>query len=270
MQATLFMSLGIKNYSQWFRGKLNDVSNSLSQDDDQIDDKLINIYPTSCHSQVPGHFQIVPPLNEITSWLTALLRKLPVNQQYNEVHTQSKLWCGYVGASTMVALEMTTSSLNLSPSISESKLWEPLPWLSGKDGFRDQLSTDWLKAQSQVPFHMYAQPSEKTASRIPHSTTTPGLVSFYKDSIVASKTQIQQKSIKRPSQCLSLQKLDKRQSQNSRSQFHNSPASQSTLHAGLANTSKYQQPTKDKQRSFDSVTSDSSEMGSSSTTTTMN
>ncbi len=121
MQATLFMSLGIKNYSQWFRGKLNDVSDSLSRDDDQIDDKLINIYPTSCHSQVPGHFQIVPPPNKITSWLTALLRKLPVNQQYNEVHTQSKLWCGYVGASTMVALEMTTSSLNLSPSISKSK-----------------------------------------------------------------------------------------------------------------------------------------------------
>ena len=215
MQATLFMSIGIKNYSQWFRGKLNDVSDSLFQDNNWTDDELINIYCTSCPSQIPSHFKMVLLPNKITSWLTALLRKLPVNQQYNEVHTRSKLWRGNVGASTMVALEMTTSSLNLSPSISESKSWEHLPWLSGKDGLWDQLSTDWLKAQSQVPFHMYVQPSEKTASQIPHSTTTPGLASFYKDSIVASKMQIQQKSINRPYQCLSLQKLDERQSQNS-------------------------------------------------------
>ncbi len=183
---------------------------------------------------------------------------------------QSKLWHGNVGASTTVALEAKTSSLNPSQNIRESKLWEPLPWLCEKDGFQDQLMTDWLKAQSLVPFHMYARPSEKTASRIPHSTMTQGLVSFYKDSIVASKTQIQRKSTKRPSQCLSSPKSDERQSQSSRSQFHNSPASQSSSLAGPANTSKYQQPTNAKQRSSDSTTSDSSEMENSSTTTTMN
>jgi hypothetical protein len=79
-----------------------------------------------------------------------------VNQQYNEVHTRSKLWSGNVGASTTVASEMTTSFLNLSQSINESESSEPLSWLFKKDGFQDQLMTDWLKAQSQVPFHMYA------------------------------------------------------------------------------------------------------------------
>ncbi len=42
-QATLFMSLGIKNYSQWFRGKSNDVSDSFSQDDNRTDNKLKKI-----------------------------------------------------------------------------------------------------------------------------------------------------------------------------------------------------------------------------------
>ncbi len=190
-QATLFMSLGIKNYSQWFCGELNDVSDSLYRDNDRTNNELIKIYCTSCPSQVPSHFEIVPLPNKITSWLIALLRKLPVNQQYSEVHTGCKLWRGNVGANTTVALATKTSSSNPSQSTSESNSLEPLPWLYEKDGFQDQLTTDWLKAQLLVPSHMYAQPSEKMASRIPRSTTMPGLVSFYRDSIVASKTQIQ-------------------------------------------------------------------------------
>ena len=86
MQATLFMSLGIKNYSQWFRGDLNDISNSLSQDDDWTGEELINIYCSLSPSQISSNFEIVPLPNKITSWLTGLPRKLPVNQQYNEVH----------------------------------------------------------------------------------------------------------------------------------------------------------------------------------------
>jgi hypothetical protein len=138
-----------------------------------------------------------------------------VNQQYNKVHTQSKLWSGNVKANTTVASGMNTSLSSLSQSISKSELPEPLPWLFKKDGFWDQLMTDWLKAQSQVPFHMYARPSEKTASRIPHLTTTPGLASFYNNYIGASRTQTRPKSTKRPFQCVSSQKLDKRQSQSS-------------------------------------------------------
>ena len=65
-------------------------------------------------------------------------------------------------------------------------------------------------------------------------------------------------------------KSGEKKSQSSWSQFHNSPDSQSSLHAGLANTSKFQQPNNDKQWSFDSVTSDSSEMENSLTTKRMN
>ena len=150
MQATLFMSLGIKNYSQWFRGDLNDVSDSLAQDNDRTDKKLINIYCSLSPSQIPSHFKIVPLPNKITSWLTALLQKLSANQQYNKVYTQSKLWRGNVGASTTIESETMTSSSNLCPSINKSKSFEPLPWPFKKDGFWDQLMTDWLKTQPQV------------------------------------------------------------------------------------------------------------------------
>jgi hypothetical protein len=188
MQATLLMSLGIKNYSQWFKGESNEVSNALSRDNNRDDEELINIFCAFCHSQIPSHFRIVPLPSKITSWLIALLQKLPVNQQFNEVHTQSKLGRGNNGASTTNALGTTTSSSNISHNINVSKSSEPLPWLCKKDGFWDQLMTDWLKAQSQVPFHMYAQPSEKKASQTHPSMKIPGLDSFYSDSIGASKT----------------------------------------------------------------------------------
>jgi hypothetical protein len=121
------MSLGIKNYSQWFRGKSNNVSDSLSRDNNRTDDKLIKIYRTSCPSQVPSHFEIVPLPNKITSWLIALLQKLPMNQQYSQVHMRNKLWHGNVGANTTKVLATTTSSSNPSQSTSESNSLEPLP-----------------------------------------------------------------------------------------------------------------------------------------------
>jgi hypothetical protein len=52
MQATLFMSLGIKNYSQWFKGESNEVSNALSRNNDWEDKELINIFCAFCPSQI--------------------------------------------------------------------------------------------------------------------------------------------------------------------------------------------------------------------------
>jgi hypothetical protein len=270
MQATLFMSLGIKNYSQWFKGESNEVSNALSRDDDWDDEELINIFCAFCPSQIPSHFRIVPLPSKITSWLIALLQKLPVNQHFNKVHMQSKLGRGNNGASTTNALGTTASSSNISHNINESKSSEPLPWLCKKDGFWDQLMTDWLKAQSQVPFHMYVQPSEKTASQTHPSTKMPGLDSFHSNSIGASKTQTQQRNTKRPSLCVSSQRLEKRQSLSYLLQFPNLPALQSSSHVDLANTSRYQLPTNAEQQSFDFATSDSSGTANSSATTMQN
>jgi hypothetical protein len=148
MQATPFMSLGIKNYSQWFKGESNEVSDTLSCNDDRDDKELINFFCAFCPSQIASHFRIVPLPSKITSWLIVLLQKLPVNQQFNEVHRRSKLGRGNDGASTTNALGTTTSSSNISHNINESKSSEPLPWLCKKDSFQDQLMTNWLNAQS--------------------------------------------------------------------------------------------------------------------------
>jgi len=89
-QATLFMSLGIKCYSQWFAGERNQVSDALSHDDDRSNEELTSVIKSFCPSQVPSHFEILSLPKEIILWLTALLLKLPVITQLSEVHTRAR------------------------------------------------------------------------------------------------------------------------------------------------------------------------------------
>ncbi len=55
----------------------------------------------------------------------------------------------------------------------------PLPWLSGKDSFLQQLMTPWLWEQSEIPSWIYLQPSGKMANSTQPRTTTFSLDSFY-------------------------------------------------------------------------------------------
>ena len=55
-----FMENSIKDYSQWFPGRDNDVSDALSRDDDRDDEELISVLNTFVPSQLPIHFRIVP------------------------------------------------------------------------------------------------------------------------------------------------------------------------------------------------------------------
>jgi hypothetical protein len=65
--ATLFLEAGIKEYSQWFPGKENNVANVLSRDFDRSACELTKILCKTCPSQLPKHFQIAPLPNEISS-----------------------------------------------------------------------------------------------------------------------------------------------------------------------------------------------------------
>ena len=76
--ATLFLEAGIKEYSQWFLGKENNVVNALSRDFDSSACELTKILCETWPSELPQHFQIAPLPNKISSWLTQLLLKLPV------------------------------------------------------------------------------------------------------------------------------------------------------------------------------------------------
>ncbi len=149
------------------------------------------------------------PSQRIYLRLIALLQKLPLNQQFKEKHTRSKLGHGNIGESTISSSEPRTSLSNPSPGINKSSSLELFPWLCMKDGFQDQLMIIWLRAQPQVPFNMYVQPSEKMAPQLLPLTKMQDLASFYSNSIGLSAKQTQQKSIRMWSQCVTLPRLEK-------------------------------------------------------------
>ena len=108
--ATLFLKLGIKEYSQWFPGQKNNVANALLRDFDCSDNKLTQILFKTCPSQLPQHFRIALLPNKISSWLTALLLKLPVKEQLQEAHTRTTLGHGTDLLSTLEPLVSGTTS----------------------------------------------------------------------------------------------------------------------------------------------------------------
>ena len=205
MHAMHYMTLGIREYSQWFEGEANVVADALSRDNDRSDEVLTHIFRTHCPSQIPEHFEIQPLPNKIISWLTALLLKLPVNPQYNEKHTRTKLGRGTGGQPTADGLDSETHSSTTSTEPQKSSSSVPLPWLCAKRDFQDRLMKDWLTAQSQVPSHMYVRPSGSTADPTRHSMTTENLDSFYNGNSDLSKRPTQKKNIKKQSQCPSSQ-----------------------------------------------------------------
>ncbi len=180
LHATHYLSTGIRECSQWFRGADNNVADALSRDNDRTDDKLTQILRSHCPSQLPLHFKIVPLLKKIASWLTSLLLRLPVKQQLVETHSTTKLGCGTATQSTATASNLeTTSSSRTCPKHTESKSSEVLPWLCIKDNFLGHVMLPWLKAQSQIPSTMWLRSSGKTDMTTPNGTPSATLLNFY-------------------------------------------------------------------------------------------
>jgi len=201
--ATRLMEHGVKDYSQWFRGKENDVADALSRDDDRDDEELTQILHSHVPSQMPRHFEIVPLPNEISSWLTSLLRKLPVKEQLRERHTRTKL--GRLGDRSNGASQLDsrmTSTSTTFQDINESNSSEPLPWLCGKHDFQERLMIPWLKAQSEVPFHMWHRPSGRTTDQTLQGTKMASLADFYLANSGRSGTQTHHQGNKKPSPSL--------------------------------------------------------------------
>jgi hypothetical protein len=171
---------GIREYSQWFCGTGNTVTNALSRDNDWSDEELTRILCSHCPSQVPKHFKILPLPSKITSWLTFLLLWMPVKPQLVEAHTRTTLGCGIATLNTATALdsEATTSSTECTDN-TELKSWELLPWLCIKGNFCNRVMVPWLKAQSQVPSTLWLWPSGKTDKKIPTMMQSATLANFY-------------------------------------------------------------------------------------------
>ncbi len=138
--AKLFMDANIKGYSQWFTGKLNNVSDALSRDWHHDNNELTSILCLHFPKQMPTYFEMSPLPSEISSWLILLLQRLPTNKQLQEEHTTTNLALGTDGRNIASQLDVETSSWTASPSKSEFSCLEPLPWLLEAD---DSQTKNW-------------------------------------------------------------------------------------------------------------------------------
>ena len=71
----------------------------------------------------------------------------------------------------------------------------------------------WLKAQSEVPFHMSHRPSGKMTGQTQQKMKTVNLEEFYRGSTEPTKTATQIQNNKRPSPSASSLKYSKRKQQ---------------------------------------------------------
>lgn len=199
--AILFTDHEIKSYSQWFPGKENIVADALSRDDDRTDSELTFLLYRFAPHQMPPNFKIVPLPNEIVSWLTSLLLKLPVNEQYREAHTRTKLGRGGDGMNIVNQSDSPMCSSTDSIEHKKSSSWERLPWLCEKEDFPGNM-VHWLREQSAVPSRMWFRPSGRMDGRTPHETTILNLDGFYIDYSEHLRTKTQSWNTKERSRFL--------------------------------------------------------------------
>jgi hypothetical protein len=112
-----FTHHNIKEYSQWFPGKKNNIADSLSRDFDLDDAELSKYLHLHYPSQLPPHFQVVRIPSEIELWLISLLLRLPVKEQLRELHMTTRQEPIDDGTSTLSpsASGTTPSSTNTKP-----------------------------------------------------------------------------------------------------------------------------------------------------------
>jgi hypothetical protein len=171
--ARRYMNLEIRDYSQWFRGKDNNVADSLSRDFHLSDAELTSHVTKQFLSQVTEAFQIVPLPNEIVSWMTSLLLTLPVKEQFKEAHTPTKLALGDDGQTTASQSDSEqTPSCPASNDNNERRSSEPSQAPYAKDDLREALQVPWLLQQSAVPSITWLRPFAVRDTPTQHGTTT--------------------------------------------------------------------------------------------------
>ncbi len=155
--ASHFIHHNIKEYSQWFPGKKNNVANALSWDFDLSNAKITEYLQLHYPSQLPPHFQVVPLPREIEFWLISLLQQLPKKEQLWEPHMKSRLNPYDDGWITLNQSALsTTPSLTNSTDTNKTSSSVPLQQPSEKEHFQAMLSKPWLLEQSEIPFQVYA------------------------------------------------------------------------------------------------------------------
>ena len=200
----VFLNADVKGYSQWFVEKRNNVTDALFWEWHRTNNKLTSILHSLFPNQIPDHFEILTLPSKISSWLTSLLQQLSMSKWLREEHTTAKLEPGIDGQHTASPLDAATFSWTHLQDMSESSCLEHLQWLSAKEYSCKIAMKCWLKAQTEVPFHMLCRPSGQREDRTPQKTRTMSLASLYHDRSKNTRPQIPNKNNKRPYHILCL------------------------------------------------------------------
>ena len=178
----------VKEYSQWFAGKLNNVSDALSRDFHLSDDQLTHLLASSVPSQLPPSFSIAALPPAIVSFLCAWLAKMPAKPPSQEKRTKSGLRPGTDGSSSS-----NPSSSHGTPFSNPSNPTTPQlsshasPTPSDKPNILHHLSNSWLLEQSELPWTMWHRPSGITATQTHGLMKDVSLHAFYRDSTRATR-----------------------------------------------------------------------------------
>ena len=178
-------------YSQWFPGKDNVVTDSLSQDayflSPQAHESLLS--QTVAH-QLPIGFQIQPLPTEIRSFISSTLQLLPVKKQRSMPQKTSELALGNRGVlSSLISASKThyTSKDSILSNVISSCPLLPRPFEKGP--CLKEITSLWWREQSTPPSHMYLRPSGQTIGRTPDWTQTVRHASYCKSNGEHTRTK---------------------------------------------------------------------------------
>ena len=198
--ALRLLSQKIKDYSQWFPGKDNDLADSLSRDFHLSNDQLSQLYHSLLPTQTPANFRICPLPQEINSYIFSMLRTLPEQTQQPEKHKTSSLVLGRDGITFLNQWNSRkTHSSKTSQKDNRHSFSQPLHTKSEQESIAKEIRQPWLAKQSEVPWTTFLRPSEITTEPTRERTEMESLAGFYNNSTKAIRTRIHQKNNKKRS-----------------------------------------------------------------------
>ena len=170
--ASIHIDAKSTNYSQWFPGKQNIVSDCLSRDFHLSPDDLTRLLFTAVPEQVHPNFKVSPLPEEISSWLRLCLGKLQEISRPPPRPKTSELAHGVDGLN--FSSESNTRAIQTWRSSNDGNVClssQPLHNACGKHFSALNFTRPWLVKQSEVPWITWHRPSGLIAGTTPVMTT---------------------------------------------------------------------------------------------------
>jgi len=191
----------VKEYSQWFPGKENDVADSLSRDFHLSNTELTSLLHHLLPHQTPSTFQIKPLPPEIKSWLCAWLQSMPEGVRSREIRQRSTTARGAAGRAFLLQSrsQMTPSLSNSNPQ-PEHDCYQSSLNQSEKDILAKAMVGPWLRQLVDMPWTVWHRPLGTTNEMTQDVTPPANLAAFYRDSTRAIRMRTRQLSNKKQHQ----------------------------------------------------------------------